>query len=305
MSASLPRAARVSPSWRPCPPCSPMRRTSRSQTTSTRSVKLQPGSSRRCRPCSGTPLIMMPRQVTRSVKSTGSPSTANATSPSSDMLNPVARLTTMSAAISAPEQLTLIPCSVNVSMVSVTIDAVASRSVANRSPSQDDGDALLPQAVAGREVFFHVEALGQQRAHRLDEERVQFVGRFGRHPGEQVGLRHELAAQDLVRPLLGDVKGTQLLGELVRDRRGEEVRGRSAAASSRCSAFPAIAGISVAAVAPEPMTMTQLALGQVEVRGPPLLVHDHALEAVHAIPLRLLAAWRGCSSPGTSSGSPR
>ena len=81
----------------------------------------------------GTPLIMMPRQVTCPVKSTGSPSTANATSPKSDRLNPVA-LTTMSAGISSPE-LTLIPRSVNVSMVSVTIEAFPSRSAANRSPS--------------------------------------------------------------------------------------------------------------------------------------------------------------------------
>ena len=81
----------------------------------------------------GTPLIMMPRQVTRLVKSTGSPSTANATSPKSDRLNPVA-VTTMSAGISSPE-LTFIPCSVNVSMVSVTIEAFPSRNAANRLPS--------------------------------------------------------------------------------------------------------------------------------------------------------------------------
>ena len=76
---------------------------------------------------------MMPRQVTRSVKSTGSPSTVNATSPRTDRLKPVA-VTTMSAGISSPE-LTFIPCSVNVSMVSVTIEAFPSRSAANRSPS--------------------------------------------------------------------------------------------------------------------------------------------------------------------------
>ena len=81
----------------------------------------------------GTPLIMMPRQVTRSVKSTGSPSTVNATSPKTDRLKPVA-VTTMSAGISSPE-LTLMPCSVNVSMVSVTIEALPSRRAANRSPS--------------------------------------------------------------------------------------------------------------------------------------------------------------------------
>ena len=81
----------------------------------------------------GTPLIMMPRQVTRSVKSTGSPSTANATSPKTDRVKPVA-VTTTSAGISSPEE-TRMPCSVNVSMVSVTIEAVPARRVANRSPS--------------------------------------------------------------------------------------------------------------------------------------------------------------------------
>ena len=74
----------------------------------------------------------MPRQVTRCVKSTGSLSTVNATSPRTDRLNPVA-VTTMPAGISSPE-LTFIPCSVNVSMVSVTIEAFPSRSAANRSP---------------------------------------------------------------------------------------------------------------------------------------------------------------------------
>jgi hypothetical protein len=76
---------------------------------------------------------MMPRHVTRSVKSTGSPSTLNATSPKADRLKPVA-VTTMSAGISSPE-LTRIPFSVKVSIVSVTIEAFPSRSAANRSPS--------------------------------------------------------------------------------------------------------------------------------------------------------------------------
>jgi hypothetical protein len=81
----------------------------------------------------GTPLIMMPRHVTRSVKSTGSPSTVNATSPKSERLKPVA-VTTTSAGISVPE-LTFSPQGVKVSMVSVTIEAFPSRSDANRSPS--------------------------------------------------------------------------------------------------------------------------------------------------------------------------
>jgi hypothetical protein len=49
------------------------------------------------------------------------------------MLKPVA-VTMMSAPISSPE-LTSIPVSVNVSMVSVTIDALPERSAAKKSPS--------------------------------------------------------------------------------------------------------------------------------------------------------------------------
>ena len=48
-------------------------------------------------------------------------------------MKPVA-VTTMSASISSPE-LTRMPFSVNVSMVSVTIEAFPSRSAANKSPS--------------------------------------------------------------------------------------------------------------------------------------------------------------------------
>ena len=81
----------------------------------------------------GTPLIMMPRQVTRSAKSTASPSTVNGMSPNTDRLNPVA-VTTMSASSSSPE-LTRMPVSVNSSIVSVTIEAFPSRMAAKKSPS--------------------------------------------------------------------------------------------------------------------------------------------------------------------------
>jgi hypothetical protein len=69
----------------------------------------------------------------RLVKSTGAPSTVKATSPRSDRSKPVA-VTTMSAGISSPQPILML-CSVNVSMVSVTIEAFPSRIAANRSPS--------------------------------------------------------------------------------------------------------------------------------------------------------------------------
>ena len=90
---------------------------------------------------------------------------------------------------------------------------------------RDDGDALLPRAVAGGEMLVDVEALGQQRAHGLDEERVQLVGRLERHPGQRLLLRDVLPAHDLVHPLVGEVEWFQLHGELVFRGRGEEVGG--------------------------------------------------------------------------------
>ncbi len=87
----------------------------------------------------GTSLIMRPRQVTRPVKSTELRRRRRTRRRRTATVNPVA-LTTMSAGISAPE-LTRIPCSVNVSMVSVTIDAVVAQR-GEQVPVRYHGDAL-------------------------------------------------------------------------------------------------------------------------------------------------------------------
>src|ERR1041384_5668692 len=113
----------------------------------------------------GRPLIMMPRQVTRSAKSTGSPSTVNATSPRTDILKPVA-VTTTSAGISSPEP-PLLPGAHPYPVLGERLDGVGDDRglpLAQRREHVavwDHGDALLPRAVAGREVLVDVEVLGQ------------------------------------------------------------------------------------------------------------------------------------------------
>ena len=112
----------------------------------------------------GTPLIIRPRQVTRSVKSTGSPSTVNGMSPKDRQVeagggdddvglellagaDPDAGLGELVDGVGDDRRLPL---------------AEGREEVAVR----DDRDALLPRPVAGAEVLVDVEALGQQRADR-------------------------------------------------------------------------------------------------------------------------------------------
>jgi hypothetical protein len=151
-------------------------------------------------------------------------------------------------------------------------------------PVGDDGEALLPRAVAGVEVLVDVEPLGEQRAHRLDEERPQLVRGLEGHPGDLVALGDVGAPEDLVGPLVGDVQGPQGLRQLVGLGAGEEERrrplehrhvsgglrhGRDEGRRRRAGADDddALAGV-------------------VQVVGPLLRVHDHAPEPVHALPLR-------------------
>ena len=63
-------------------------------------------------------------------------------------------------------------------------------------------------------------------------------------------------------------------------------------------------GISVAAVAPEPITTTCLP-SSVEIVRPGLRMHDAALEVAHARPIPACSLRNGDSSPGTSRGSSR
>ena len=249
----------------------------------------------------GTPLIMMPRQVTRSGKSTGSPSTVN---------GDVAEGRQVEAGGGDDDVgLDLLARADPDPLLGERLDRVGDdrglplpqrrEQVAVR----DDGDALLPRAVARGEVLLDVEALGQQRRIASMRNVVQLLGRLERRPCEP----RRYCAMYWRRRISwvhssGMSSARSVDGELVGDRRGEEVRRASAAASSRARPSRAIAGISVAAVEPEPMTTTRLP-AVVEVLRPRLRVHDQALEPVHALPLAAGRARRGCSSPGTSTGS--
>ena len=152
-------------------------------------------------------------------------------------------------------------------------------------------------------MLIDVEALGQQRAHGLDEERVQLVGRFERRPGQPVVLRDVLAAHDLVHPLVGEVQGTQHHGELVRRGRGVEVGGGALQHRHVLSFLGYFSFFSLVFSFFFFFFFCRLLRGdqrrgrgaradhhdalarEVEVLGPPLGVHDQALEAVHAVPL--------------------
>lgn len=94
-------------------------------------------------------------------------------------------------------------------------------------------------------------------ADGLDEDGVQLSRHFERHRRQRVGLLRVVATQNLVRRLLGDVQSAQASRRAPSPRWGEEVR-RDRCSIVTCSAWPAIAGITVAAVAPEPMMTRRL-----------------------------------------------
>ena len=174
----------------------------------------------------GTPLIIRPRQVTRSAKSTASPSTVNGISPNTERLNPVA-VTTTSASSSSPEPRRM-PFSVNSAIVSVAIEALPVPDGGEEVAVGHDRDALLPRAVARGEVLLDVVALGQQGPDRPPSRNAcSSSGAVSEVVGQPVVLREVLATQDLVRPLRREVQRLQHGGELVGRRRGDEVGRRA------------------------------------------------------------------------------
>jgi hypothetical protein len=147
---------------------------------------------------------------------------------------------------------------------------------------RDHGDALLPRAVAGREVLVDVEALGQQWAHGLDQESMQLVGRLERHPGQRLLLRDVLPAHDLVHPLVGEIEWFQLHGELVFRGRGEEVGGGALQHRHvlRVRGYRGDQRRGRRAGADHNHALAR----EVELLRPPLRVHDRALETIEAFP---------------------
>ena len=99
----------------------------------------------------GTPLIIVPRQVTCCEKSTAAPSTVKGMSPNTARLNPVA-VTTMSASITAPDD-SRTPVAVNSSILSVSTDAVPSRMASKKSPSGTNAMRCCHGRYAGVKCF--------------------------------------------------------------------------------------------------------------------------------------------------------
>ena len=109
------------------------------------------------------------------------------------------------------------PVSVNRSISSVTTDALPERMPLNRSPSGHERDALPPRPVGRREVRRDV-VVGAEiaRGRRPAAPASPTSGSSKVAAGERVLVVQDLAAHDLVDPVLVDLQLPQLLGELDR-----------------------------------------------------------------------------------------
>ena len=152
------------------------------------------------------------------------------------------------------------PFSVKRSISSVTTEALPRLDALEQVAIGNEGDALPPRPVVRREVRLDVVILaeiGFDRRQQLLLGRFRLVERLRR---EGVLVEQDLAADDLVDPCLVDLQLAQLLGDLDRVAAGAEIGRRALQHRDVRGSLAAIAGISVAAVAPEPMTMTCLSL---------------------------------------------
>ena len=118
-------------------------------------------------------------------------------------------------------------------------------------------DALPPRPVARREMRRHVVVGAEMRANAGDELLLRDLRLLERPAGERVLVMQDLAAHDFVDPRLVDLQFPQQLGELVGIAGGSEI-GRRTLQHRDVAHSAAIAGMSVAAVAPEPITTTFL-----------------------------------------------
>ena len=108
----------------------------------------------------GTPVNIIPRHDTAFAKSSGSSSIVIATSPSTDMLKPVAVMMTSASSVS-PEA-SVMPCSVNDSIWSVTTEAWPDLIDWKKSPSGTKAMRCCHGSVGRVEVPVDVEVLAQQ-----------------------------------------------------------------------------------------------------------------------------------------------
>ena len=122
---------------------------------------------------------------------------------------------------------------------------------------RNEGDALPPWPVfrreMGRDVVVRAE-IGLDRRQQILLGGFRLLERLA---GERVLIEQDLAPGDLVDPGLVDLKLAQRFGDLDRVAAGAEI-GRRALQHRDMRASLAIAGIRVAAVAPEPITTTRL-----------------------------------------------
>ena len=124
---------------------------------------------------------------------------------------------------------------------------------------RNEGDALPPRPVVRREVGRDV-VIGAEIG--FDRGQQILLGGFRLLEGlagEGVLIEQDLAARDFMDPGLVDLQLAQGFGDLDRVAAGAEI-GRRALQHGDMRDILAIAGISVAAVAPEPITTTLLSL---------------------------------------------
>ena len=148
-------------------------------------------------------------------------------------------------------------------------------------------DALLPRAVARVEVLLDVEALGQLGAGRVDQELARHLRLLEAHLRHEVLHLEDLAADDLVGPLVGDLEVAQRVGQLVGVRPRDEERGRplehrhvrAVVGDVRDERGGRGAGAD----------HHDLLVGEVDLVGPLLRVDHLALEVVEAGPLGRVA----------------
>ena len=152
-----------------------------------------------------------------------------------------------------------------------------------------EGDALLPGPVARVEVLVDLGlvARAERGAHAGQQFLAHHLGLGHAAPGERGLVEQHLAAHDLVRPLVRDLQLAQHVGQLVGIAPGDEEGGR------------ALQHGDVRALLGDRRDQRRrgraraddhhLLAVQRQVLGPGLRVHDAALEALHARPLRRVA----------------
>src|SRR5262249_1433395 len=121
----------------------------------------------------------------------------------------------------------------------------------------DEGDALPPRTIAGREVAVDVVLGSKQVANDADQLLADDVRLLNAAAREGRLIEQDLAPYDFMDPGLIHVQLAQRLGQLDGVAAGNEKVGERCSIVT-CPQASAIPGMMVAAVAPEPITTTCL-----------------------------------------------